>query len=219
MQNPHLKTSFSFRFLHINKIKIELNAPSDPAGIGYGGVLILIYSCITYIVILSWSLLYLVFSFSSQLPWATCNNYWNSGKTEPAADIMSFTPFHPLVTEDFSVRVLFFGPEWHKRLEQQDQHNLCCHWILGVCWWANLTSESFQDLDELSSSFSCQTTSVGHLRRHWGDRECTMGSSFVSNGHVGHLLLLYLERGQVNWKGTSKIFKMKMCPFRTLNCF
>uniref|UniRef100_H3BZ43 Si:ch211-132b12.2 n=1 Tax=Tetraodon nigroviridis TaxID=99883 RepID=H3BZ43_TETNG len=47
-------------------------------GIGYGGVLILIYSCITYIVILSWSLLYLVFSFSSQLPWATCNNYWNS---------------------------------------------------------------------------------------------------------------------------------------------
>lgn len=28
-----------------------------------------------------------------------------------------------------------------------------------------------------------------------------MGHSIVSCGHVGHLLLLYLERGQVNWKG------------------
>ncbi|XP_040901650.1 sodium- and chloride-dependent GABA transporter 2-like [Toxotes jaculatrix] len=32
----------------------------------------------TYIIILSWALLYLVFSFSSQLPWASCNNYWNT---------------------------------------------------------------------------------------------------------------------------------------------
>lgn len=76
----------------------------------------------------------------------------------------------------------------------------------------------FQGLDLLSFSFSCQTKSVGYLRRHWGDRECAMGSSFVSNGHVGHLLLLYLERGRDNWKGTWKIFKMKICTFRTLNC-
>ncbi|XP_056904908.1 sodium- and chloride-dependent GABA transporter 2-like [Takifugu flavidus] len=47
-------------------------------GIGYGGILILIYSCMTYIIILSWALLYLIFSFRSQLPWGTCNNYWNS---------------------------------------------------------------------------------------------------------------------------------------------
>lgn len=33
-----------------------------------------------------------------------------------------------------------------------------------------------------------------------------MGRSIVSNGLVGHLLLLYLERGQVNWKGTWKTF-------------
>ncbi|XP_063350213.1 sodium- and chloride-dependent GABA transporter 2-like [Pelmatolapia mariae] len=32
----------------------------------------------TYIIILSWALLYLVFSFSSQLPWASCNNDWNT---------------------------------------------------------------------------------------------------------------------------------------------
>ncbi|XP_058490060.1 sodium- and chloride-dependent GABA transporter 2-like [Solea solea] len=47
-------------------------------GIGYGGLLILLYSCMTYIIILSWALLYLVFSFSSQLPWSNCDNYWNT---------------------------------------------------------------------------------------------------------------------------------------------
>ncbi|KAL3992060.1 COPII coat assembly protein SEC16 [Sarotherodon galilaeus] len=47
-------------------------------GIGYGGQLIILYTCMTYIIILSWALLYLVFSFSSQLPWASCNNYWNT---------------------------------------------------------------------------------------------------------------------------------------------
>lgn len=87
LKKLHFKNSFIFRFFHINKVIVYLwqNAPSDPAGVGYGGVLILIYSCSTYIVILSWALLYLVFSFSSQLPWAACSNYWNSGKTDPAA--------------------------------------------------------------------------------------------------------------------------------------
>ncbi|XP_017275508.1 sodium- and chloride-dependent GABA transporter 2-like [Kryptolebias marmoratus] len=47
-------------------------------GIGYGGLLILLYSCMTYIIILAWALFYLVFSFSSELPWASCNNYWNT---------------------------------------------------------------------------------------------------------------------------------------------
>ncbi|XP_014915694.1 sodium- and chloride-dependent GABA transporter 2-like [Poecilia latipinna] len=47
-------------------------------GIGFGGQLILFYSCMTYIIILSWALLYFIFSFSSQLPWASCNNYWNT---------------------------------------------------------------------------------------------------------------------------------------------
>ncbi|KAM3875311.1 sodium- and chloride-dependent GABA transporter 2-like [Diretmus argenteus] len=47
-------------------------------GIGYGGILIIMYSAMYYIVILAWALLYLVFSFSSQLPWATCTNFWNT---------------------------------------------------------------------------------------------------------------------------------------------
>ncbi|XP_077421869.1 sodium- and chloride-dependent GABA transporter 2-like [Vanacampus margaritifer] len=47
-------------------------------GIGYGGQLILLYSCMTYIIILAWTLFYLLFSFNSQLPWSTCDNYWNT---------------------------------------------------------------------------------------------------------------------------------------------
>ncbi|KAL6478528.1 hypothetical protein MHYP_G00119610 [Metynnis hypsauchen] len=47
-------------------------------GIGYAGQLILLYSCMCYIILLAWALFYLVFSFSSQLPWATCDNPWNT---------------------------------------------------------------------------------------------------------------------------------------------
>lgn len=48
-------------------------------GIGYAGQLILVYSSMCYIVILAWALLYLCFSFSSTLPWASCDNTWNTG--------------------------------------------------------------------------------------------------------------------------------------------
>ncbi|KAG5837197.1 hypothetical protein ANANG_G00236740 [Anguilla anguilla] len=54
-------------------------------GIGYAGQLILFYSCMCYIIILAWALFYLYFSFSSQLPWASCSNTWNSGLTLPGA--------------------------------------------------------------------------------------------------------------------------------------
>ncbi|XP_036440993.1 sodium- and chloride-dependent GABA transporter 2-like [Colossoma macropomum] len=47
-------------------------------GVGYGGQMILVYSSMCYNTLLAWALFYLVFSFSSQLPWATCNNTWNT---------------------------------------------------------------------------------------------------------------------------------------------
>ncbi|XP_036392436.1 sodium- and chloride-dependent GABA transporter 2-like [Megalops cyprinoides] len=49
-------------------------------GIGYAGQLILLYSCMSYIIILAWALFYLIFSFSAQLPWASCTNTWNTDK-------------------------------------------------------------------------------------------------------------------------------------------
>ncbi|XP_076844900.1 sodium- and chloride-dependent GABA transporter 2-like isoform X2 [Brachyhypopomus gauderio] len=47
-------------------------------GIGYAGQLILLYSCMCYIIILAWALFYLALSFSFHLPWATCGNTWNT---------------------------------------------------------------------------------------------------------------------------------------------
>uniref|UniRef100_A0A4W4G4M4 Transporter n=1 Tax=Electrophorus electricus TaxID=8005 RepID=A0A4W4G4M4_ELEEL len=47
-------------------------------GVGYAGQLILLYSCMSYIIILAWALFYLAFSFSSQLPWASCGHMWNT---------------------------------------------------------------------------------------------------------------------------------------------
>ncbi|RXN11091.1 sodium- and chloride-dependent GABA transporter 2-like protein [Labeo rohita] len=47
-------------------------------GIGYAGQVIQVYGCMYYIVILAWALFYLIFSFSSQLPWASCDNPWNT---------------------------------------------------------------------------------------------------------------------------------------------
>uniref|UniRef100_A0A8C6TA19 Transporter n=1 Tax=Neogobius melanostomus TaxID=47308 RepID=A0A8C6TA19_9GOBI len=49
-------------------------------GIGYASQIIIFYGCISYIVILAWAFLYLFASFSKELPWAVCNNTWNTGK-------------------------------------------------------------------------------------------------------------------------------------------
>lgn len=48
-------------------------------GMGYAGQMIIFYGSISYIVILAWGFLYLFSSFSDTLPWATCNNTWNTG--------------------------------------------------------------------------------------------------------------------------------------------
>uniref|UniRef100_A0A4W6C9Z5 Transporter n=1 Tax=Lates calcarifer TaxID=8187 RepID=A0A4W6C9Z5_LATCA len=48
-------------------------------GIGYGYLIINLYA-FSYILVQAWALFYLVFSFRSQLPWASCNNTWNTGK-------------------------------------------------------------------------------------------------------------------------------------------
>ncbi|XP_042693745.1 sodium- and chloride-dependent betaine transporter-like [Centrocercus urophasianus] len=47
-------------------------------GIGYSSQVIETYLNIYYIIILSWALFYLFSSFTTVLPWASCNNPWNS---------------------------------------------------------------------------------------------------------------------------------------------
>ncbi|XP_058259926.1 sodium- and chloride-dependent GABA transporter 2-like isoform X2 [Hemibagrus wyckioides] len=47
-------------------------------GLGYGTIVVLLYSSIYYIIIMAWAFFYLFSSFSSELPWASCNNSWNT---------------------------------------------------------------------------------------------------------------------------------------------
>ncbi|KAL3978324.1 IKAROS family zinc finger protein [Sarotherodon galilaeus] len=49
-------------------------------GMGYTSQMIIFYGSISYIVILAWAFLYLFSSFSGELPWATCNNTWNTNR-------------------------------------------------------------------------------------------------------------------------------------------
>uniref|UniRef100_A0A3B4GU01 Transporter n=1 Tax=Pundamilia nyererei TaxID=303518 RepID=A0A3B4GU01_9CICH len=49
-------------------------------GMGYTSQMIIFYGGISYIVILAWAFLYLFSSFSGELPWATCNNTWNTNR-------------------------------------------------------------------------------------------------------------------------------------------
>ncbi|XP_068605319.1 sodium- and chloride-dependent GABA transporter 3-like [Brachionichthys hirsutus] len=55
-------------------------------GIGIGKCIIIVWGSI-YILIEAWALFYLAFSFRARLPWATCNNTWN---TADCLDLQTF---------------------------------------------------------------------------------------------------------------------------------
>ncbi|KAM4604718.1 sodium- and chloride-dependent GABA transporter 3-like [Polymixia lowei] len=66
-------------------------------GIGYGRLMIRLYDFI-FIVIQAWALLYLMFSFRSQLPWASCENTWN---TANCLDHQMWNSHSPNLTENW----------------------------------------------------------------------------------------------------------------------
>ncbi|XP_063982875.1 sodium- and chloride-dependent GABA transporter 1-like [Diachasmimorpha longicaudata] len=47
-------------------------------GIGYATCVLSCWTNIYYIIILAWALFYFLVSLNSDVPWRTCNNYWNS---------------------------------------------------------------------------------------------------------------------------------------------
>uniref|UniRef100_A0A8C4RH84 Transporter n=1 Tax=Erpetoichthys calabaricus TaxID=27687 RepID=A0A8C4RH84_ERPCA len=47
-------------------------------GIGYATQFVIIFNNVSYIIILAWALFYLFHCFGSELPWASCNNTWNT---------------------------------------------------------------------------------------------------------------------------------------------
>ncbi|XP_066510399.1 sodium- and chloride-dependent GABA transporter 2-like [Hoplias malabaricus] len=47
-------------------------------GLGYASQVMILHGCVYYIIILAWALFYLWSSFQTELPWAHCNNTWNT---------------------------------------------------------------------------------------------------------------------------------------------
>ncbi|CAB1328053.1 unnamed protein product, partial [Coregonus sp. 'balchen'] len=47
-------------------------------GLGFASQVMILHGCVYYIVVLAWALFYLGHSFQSELPWAHCNNTWNT---------------------------------------------------------------------------------------------------------------------------------------------
>ncbi|KAF7664346.1 hypothetical protein LDENG_00180030, partial [Lucifuga dentata] len=55
-------------------------------GVGYATQVVIAYAAVSYIVIQAWAFFYLFYSFSAEVPWASCRNTWNTGRL-----IMYFT--------------------------------------------------------------------------------------------------------------------------------
>lgn len=51
-------------------------------GVGYATQVIVALLNIYYIVVLAWAVFYLSQSFTWDLPWASCNNTWNTGEQQ-----------------------------------------------------------------------------------------------------------------------------------------
>ena len=52
-------------------------------GIGYGMFMLSMYIGTYYNIILSWAFFYIFSSFSSSLPWSSCDNWWNTHGKQP----------------------------------------------------------------------------------------------------------------------------------------
>ena len=57
---------------------VELSISTHCAGIGYAMFMLSLYIGTYYNVILSWAFFYIFSSFTTSLPWASCDNWWNT---------------------------------------------------------------------------------------------------------------------------------------------
>lgn len=75
-----LRRSFPFTFNIYHSFQcFTAQCFSVTSGLGYGSQVLSLFTIMYYIVILAWAFLYLFNSFQTTLPWASCNNTWNTG--------------------------------------------------------------------------------------------------------------------------------------------
>nr|CAD7198370.1 unnamed protein product [Timema douglasi] len=75
------------------RLLLTLNPPGTvmPSSIGYAAAVMSCWMNIYYIVILSWAIFYFFMSLRSDVPWRTCNNYWNTPNCVNAYERLNLT--------------------------------------------------------------------------------------------------------------------------------
>ncbi|XP_033506845.1 sodium- and chloride-dependent GABA transporter 2-like [Epinephelus lanceolatus] len=99
-------------------------------GLAYGGHVIMLYTVMYYIIILAWAFLYLFSSFHTVLPWASCNNTWN---TEDCVDFRLNHSSNRHISQNASSSVEEY---WQRRvlgLSQGIEEMGSIHWDLAGC--------------------------------------------------------------------------------------
>lgn len=67
-------------YLHFFQFSVFYQPHVSFSGIGYATQVIEAHLNIYYIVILAWAIFYLFNCFTTELPWAGCGHYWNTGR-------------------------------------------------------------------------------------------------------------------------------------------
>ncbi|XP_015278380.1 PREDICTED: sodium- and chloride-dependent betaine transporter-like [Gekko japonicus] len=100
-------------------------------GIGYASQVIESYLNIYYIIILAWALFYLFNSFAAVLPWATCDNPWN---TEHCVDFLNGTSWeNGTVSANATSPVIEFWENRALGVSDGIQNLGTVRWELALC--------------------------------------------------------------------------------------
>ncbi|KAI1883386.1 hypothetical protein AGOR_G00230900 [Albula goreensis] len=100
-------------------------------GIGYATQVIVALLNFYYIIVLAWGIFYLGFSFTWDLPWASCNNTWNTEtcvEFQRGNDSANFT--YP---ENATSPVIEFWERRALRISSGIDHIGVLHWDLAIC--------------------------------------------------------------------------------------
>ena len=72
-------------------------------GVGYSSLILLLWMNTYYIVVIAWSLYYLIHSFLPNLPWSTCNHEFNTEYCRTEQDLSIVKESQHLVCSDLNV--------------------------------------------------------------------------------------------------------------------
>uniref|UniRef100_A0A4W5JXF6 Transporter n=1 Tax=Hucho hucho TaxID=62062 RepID=A0A4W5JXF6_9TELE len=99
-------------------------------GLGFASQVMILHGCVYYIVVLAWALFYLGHSFQSELPWAHCNNTWNTGT--PCTDTL-FTQLNQTEPKNATSPVIEFWEREVLQLSSGPDELGPVSWRLALC--------------------------------------------------------------------------------------